>query len=111
MRVLHIDDDEATRFLVRSYMALNQVQCTSVEDEPTFLNASGEYNLIICDGQIPKWPGHIEQVLAAYPYIETVIYTGCDRSELHLFKKYGCKIFCKGCGMKSLGDYVKNYQL
>lgn len=109
--ILHVEDDPAYNFLISEYFRIyfeNTLVLRGANKQMTEHHLKGDFDLIICDGQIGGWDNHLEEVYEARKQRPFIILTGADQHVVENFKIKGLPIFQKSPqGQASMLDYVK----
>lgn len=67
-----------------------------------------KFDFIICDGNIPEWEGHIDEVSSTYPHIPMVFHTADANSRVEL--KHNLLAFSKSSeGRETLILYLRHF--
>lgn len=115
-KVMHIEDDETCGWLLREKLKEKGVSClwVSKKEEVEFMFSNNNIlpNLVVCDGQIPYWSGHIAETLRLKPKtIPMVIWTGDIDPDIYLRDGID-RTFSKGPdGLGSLIGYIEKLAL
>lgn len=101
-RILHVDDSPDCNFLLTETFRKDQhIKIDWGSTEPIVMDrlasAYPPFDLIICDGEIPGWPRHFEDVLKASKGSPVIVYSAFARRRMWEFLELGAeKIFSKG---------------
>lgn len=108
--VLHIEDDNGYHFLFSQYLDDDVVLLWGVGREQTLKHLNErKIDIIVFDGIIPGWDGHIEEVLSLVKDIPYIVLSGSDYSKILEFKKNGHPAYQKGReGMAAVVEYIKS---
>ena len=108
--ILHVEDDVECNFLLTE--ALRKEKRASVSWAPNKTYAERKmrfkhYDLIVCGGDIPDWPGHVEDVLRLSGRAEVIVYA--SRQSPAFSMKTIIKAFSKSSeGTHTLIKYIKS---
>lgn len=113
-KVLHVDDDESCGWLLREKLKEKGISClwVSKKKEVEFMFSKDLPDFVVCDGQIPYWPGHIAEILRLKPKtIPMVIWTGELDPGIYLRAGIDRAFSKESCGLTSLIGYVEKLAL
>jgi len=113
LRVLHIDDDAWPKELIKAHLGMfntpTEVVFATNEKEALDNLKNFKYDLIILDGNIPGWVGHVAEV-QNYTATEIVMYSSESSDKMKKYLSSGAKqAFDKGPeGTKALVEYIRS---
>jgi len=113
--ILHIEDNPDCNFLLtetfRKYQHI-QIEwgCTRSVVMEQLTSANPPYDLIICDGEIPGWSNHFDEILDNTKGTPVIIYSAFGRRRMWEFLELGAhKVFSKGREDHALMvEYIKS---
>lgn len=110
-RILHVEDDE-------SYSELMKLYLTKISRDVVVLGAQSwsqakpyllqGVDAILCDGEIPEWKGHIDQIINLSKNTPFMILSGANDDVLAQFISRGFRVFQKGpAGQAGMLEYMQ----
>lgn len=107
--VLHVEDDKDYHFLFSQYLK-EGISLLWGMDRETTIDLLDEYKIdvIVFDGEIYGWDGHIEEVLAITKSTPFIVLSGASPDKIQEFKNKGYQAHQKGReGIVAVVEYIK----
>lgn len=109
-RILHVEDDENYSALIKTYLTKisKDVIVLSTDSPPQALSYLEEgVDAVVCDGEIPDWRGHINEIRNLSKNKPFMILSGATEDVLAQFTKQGIRVFQKGpVGQAGMLEYM-----